>query len=300
MYKLCIIKVVCERKDIYMIKKNHVVRLVLIFTLIMGVSSLVIMLSNTLSARQTNYITVDPNTIKLIQLDGPKEGDPIAIVDTTLGEYRFVLYPEQSPNAVANFTNLAKEGYYNNTYVFHSEDGVYSAAGAPNKDGSANDNSHELVKRELHQDLWPFKGAVMVMNTTLDKTFKEKILGGGTYYNGSRFMVLNTVEFNDEFKKELKEVSESQMLADAFIEKGGVPNFSQQMTVIGQTYSGFDVVEKLASLETEDKGSYKFPVEDIMINSITISTYSEDEKQAETTAKTTVVTTVTTTETTTK
>ena len=140
----------------------------------------------------------------------------------------------------------------------------------------------------------------MAMNTTLDKTFKEKILGGGTYYNGSRFMVLNTVEFNDEFKKELKEVSESQMLADAFIEKGGVPNFSQQMTVIGQTYSGFDVVEKLASLETEDKGSYKFPVEDIMINSITISTYSEDEKQAETTAKTTVVTTVTTTETTTK
>ena len=303
MDKLCIIKVVCERKDIYMIKKNHAVRLVLIFTLIMGITSLVIMLSNTLAARQTYYITVDPKTIKLIQLDAPKEGDPIAIVDTTLGEYRFVLYPEQSPNAVENFTSLAKSGYYNNTYVFHSEDGVYSAAGAPNKDGSANDNSHELVKRELHQDLWPFKGAVMAMNTTLDKTFKEKLLGGGTYYNGSRFMVLNTVEFNDEFKKELKEVSESQQLADAFIKVGGVPNFSQQMTVIGQVYSGLDVVEKLASLETQDQGDYKFPVEDIMINSITISTYSEADEKAVTTAKTTAVTTTVTTtaaETTTK
>lgn len=284
---VCIIKVVCYGKDIYMIKKNHVVRLVLIFTLIMGVSSLVIMLSNTLAARQTAYITVDPNTIKLIQLDGPKEGDPIAIVDTTLGEYRFVLYPEQSPNAVENFMSLAREGYYNGTYVFHSEDGVYSAAGAPNKDGSARDNSHELVKRELHQDLWPFKGAVLAMNTTLDKTFKEKLLGGGTYYNGSRFMVLNTVEFNDEFIKELKEVSESQKLADAFIEKGGVPNFSQQMTVIGQTYSGLDVVEKLANLKTENKGSYKFPVEDVMINSVTISTYSDDENKEETTESTT-------------
>ncbi len=280
---VCIIKVICDGKDIYMIKKNHVVRIVLIFTLIMGVSSLVVMLGNVLSARQTAYITVDPNTIKLIQLDGPKDGDPIAIVDTTVGEYRFVLYPEQSPNAVANFVELANEGYYNNTYVFHSESGAYSAQGAPNQDGSANDNSHELVKRELHQDLWPFKGAVLAMNTTIKKSFKEKILGGGTYYNGSRFMVLNTIDFTDEFKEELKDVSESQKLADAFIEKGGVPNFSQQMTVIGQTYSGFDTIEKLASLETQDKGGYKFPVEDIMINSITISTYSEGEKQAETT-----------------
>ena len=143
----------------------------------------------------------------------------------------------------------------------------------------------------------------MAMNTTLDKTFKEKLLGGGTYYNGSRFMVLNTVEFNDEFKKELKEVSESQQLADAFIKVGGVPNFSQQMTVIGQVYSGLDVVEKLASLETQDQGDYKFPVEDIMINSVTISTYSEADEKAVTTAKTTAVTTTVTTtaaETTTK
>ena len=93
-----------------MLKKNNVVRLVLIFTLIMGVSSLVIMLSNTLMARNNNYITIDPETMKLVQLDPPKDGDPIAIVDTTLGEYRFVLYPQYSPNAVANFTELAEQG----------------------------------------------------------------------------------------------------------------------------------------------------------------------------------------------
>ena len=278
---VCIIKVICDGKDIYMIKKNHVVRIVLIFTLIMGVSSLVVMLGNVLSARQTAYITVDPNTIKLIQLDGPKDGDPIAIVDTTVGEYRFVLYPEQSPNAVANFVELANKGYYNNTYVFHSESGAYSAQGAPNQDGSANDNSHELVKRELHQDLWPFKGAVLAMNTTIKKSFKEKILGGGTYYNGSRFMVLNTVEFDDECKEELKQVSENETLADAFIKNGGIPNFSQQITVIGQTYSGMDVVEKLASLKTQDTGNYKYPVDDVMINSVTIGTYSAKETKTE-------------------
>ncbi len=269
-----------------MIKRNNVVRAILIFTLIMGVSAFVMMLTNTLSARQTNYITIDAATMKLVQLDGPKEGDPIAIVETSIGEYRFVLYPEYSPNAVANFTELAKQGYYDNTYVFHSESGAYSAAGAPNKDGTANDKSHELVERELHQNLWPFKGAVLSMNTTIDQNWKEKLFGGGTYYNGSRFMVLNTVEFNDEFKEELKEVSESEALADAFIKNGGIPNFSQQMTVIGQTYSGMDVVEKLASLETQNTGNYKYPVDDVMIRSIKIGTYSsKDEKETAAKAK---------------
>ena len=74
-----------------MFKRNHVVRLILIFTLIMGVSSLAVMIGGVMRARNNNYITIDPDTMKLIQLDPPKEGDPIAIVDTTLGEVR--LFP---------------------------------------------------------------------------------------------------------------------------------------------------------------------------------------------------------------
>ena len=263
-----------------MLKKNNVVRLILIFTLIMGISSLVMMLSNTLMARNNSYIPIDFETMKLVQLDPPKDGDPIAIVDTTLGEYRFVLYPQYSPNAVANFTELANQGYYNNTYVFHSESGVYSMAGAPNKNGDPSDNSHEHVERELSQDLWPFKGAVLAMNTTVEKSFKEKFLGGGTYYNGSRFITVNTIDFTDEIKQEIIDVTESQDLANAFFEKGGVPNFVQ-ITVIGQTYKGFDVVEKLANLEANEVGVYKVPVEDVMINSVTISTYSAEDEKAE-------------------
>lgn len=264
-----------------MVKGNKVVRMILIFTLIMGVSSLVVMLAGTMKERNNSYITIIPEEMELVQLEAPKEGAPIAIVDTTVGEFRFVLYPEYSPNAVKNFTELAEQGYYDNTYVFHSESGVYSAAGAPNRDGSAKDNSHELVERELHQNLWPFRGSILAMNTTIKQSFKEKILGGGTYFNGSRFMPVNTVTFDETFKNELKASSESQALADAFIELGGVPNFSQQMTVIGQTYYGLDVVEKLASLETRNVGNYKFPAEEVMINSVKINTYSAEDTPSE-------------------
>ena len=264
-----------------MVKKNNVVRMVLIFTLIMGVTTLFVTLSGVMKANNSSYITIDPDTMELVQLNGPKDGDPIAIVDTTLGEFRFVLYPEYSPNAVANFTDLAEKGGYDDTYVFHSDSGVFSAAGAPNKDGSANDTTHEHVKRELHQNLWPFKGAILAMNTDLDRNFKEKLLGGGTYLNGSRLFLVNTIEFTEDIIKEMKEASEDEKLAEAFIEKGGVPNFSQQMTVIGQTYSGLDVIEKLASLETEDKNGFKSPVEDIKIKSVKLSTYSADEKPSD-------------------
>lgn len=72
------------------------------------------------------------------------------------------------------------------------------------------------------------------------------------------------------------DASQNKMLGEAFAENGGIPNFSQQMTVIGQTYEGLDVVEKLASLETENSGIYKIPKEDIMINSVKIDEYKTE------------------------
>ncbi|MDE5935951.1 MAG: peptidylprolyl isomerase, partial [Ruminococcus sp.] len=187
--------------------------------------------------------------------------------------------PEYSPNAVKNFIELAESGYYNNTYVFNSESGAYSAAGSKLKNGEmpeGYDKSRELVERELHQDLWTFRGAVCSMNTTVDRSLKEKILGGGTYFNGSRFIIINSYGMeSDEEKQMLLDNSENKELGQAFIDNGGIPNFSQQMTVIGQVYEGLDVVDALANLETENSGHYKIPKDDIMIESIEISEYSD-------------------------
>lgn len=260
-------------------KKNGLLKLVLVLTLIMGLLTVFFLFTSVKQAENNVYITIDPDTVEFIQLEPPKAGDTIAIVDTTLGEFRFVLYPEQSPNAVRNFIELAQSGYYDNTYVFSSESGAYSAMGSKLKNGEmpeGYDKSRELVERELNQNLWTFKGAVCALNTTVDRSFKEKILGGGTYFNGSRFAVLNTIEFDDETKKAILESSENEKLNQAFIDNGGIPNFAQQMTVIGQTYEGMEVVEALSNLETESSGIYNIPKEDIMINSVVISEYTSE------------------------
>ena len=255
-------------------------KFVIIMSLIMGGLTVILLVLQNVRQNSNRTIEVDPNTMKLVQLETPNEGDPIAIVDTTVGEFKFVLYPQYSPNAVKNFTELAESGYYDNTYVFNSESGVYSAMGCPQKNGEmpqGYDQSRELVERELNQNLWPFKGAVISLNTTVDRSGLEWLTGGGTYFNGSRFAVLNTIEFDDEMKNEMLENSVSRELAEAFIDLGGIPNFSQQMTVIGQTYEGTEVIEKLSQLETEENGIYKIPKEDIMINSVRISKYTEND-----------------------
>lgn len=233
----------------------------------------------------TNYfsdkarIDLDMDTIEFVQFDSPKEGDTIATIKTTLGDIKAVLYPQYSPNAVQNFIELAESGYYDNTYVFHSEKGIYAAMGCPRKDGTLPDDydeSRELVEMELNQNLWPFRGAICSMTTTVKRSFWDFLKGNATYYCGSRFSILNSIEMTDEVKETLYAYSSDNKIPDAFVEHGGIPNFSQQVTIIGQTYEGFDVIDKLTDLKVQPSSddTSKIPFDDIMIISVEIGKYS--------------------------
>lgn len=260
-------------------KNRNFTKTLILMILVAGLLTLGMMILQDVRKSNDTYVTIDVDNMELVQLEKIKDGDPIAIIETTLGEIRFVLYPEYSPNAVKNFTELADSGYYDGTYFYHSDSGVYSSAGSKQKDGSyVSGNASERIERELNQNLWSFKGAVCCATTDFDRNFKEMLIGGGTYYCGSRLNFLNTIEFTDELKQQMKDSNTSAELTDAFIENGGIPNFAQQMTVIGQVYEGMDVVEKLASLESEDNGNYKIPKDDIMIISAKTGVYSSGQK----------------------
>ena len=261
-------------------KKYRSLFLFTIITSVILLGATVVLLYFSAKRQQNDrYITIDPDTIRLVQLETPKEGDPIAVVETTLGEVRFVLYPDRSPNAVGNFTELAESGWYDDTYVFDSREGIYASAGCKRKNGDISgeaDSSRERTERELSQDLWTFRGAVCMVNTAKDSSFKNKLMGGGTFYNGSCFMFIDEVELDDEAKKELLDASDNKALGQAFLDLGGVPNLSQQVTVIGQVYEGLDVIDKLTSLETENNGKYMIPKDDIRVLSVKIDTYSAE------------------------
>ena len=253
-----------------------------IFLMVAAVISFIAFYFSVMISNQ-GYTYIDPDTLVLAQTQEIPEGAPTAIITTTKGEIRCVLYPEYAPQTVAQFERLAGEGYYDNTYVFEAKNDVYFAAGAKNVLGDLPDaatEEQERIPRELHQDLWPFKGALCAMTTATDTSFTKRLFKTEEKYTGSRFMLLGSVDFTDEeFLQEFQSASASEVLADTFLSWGGVPNFSQQVTVFGQTYAGLDVVDAIcaAPLQAEHTGGYTPPMEDILILSVTISTYGEED-----------------------
>lgn len=225
---------------------------------------------------------IDMDTLELVQKNKPQNGDMIATIKTTEGDIKCVLYPEYAPKAVEHFKDLAENGYYDNTYIFQSEPGAYFSAGSPLKNGDLDANKPEGTEeweQEIHQNLWSFKGALCSLSTGEEGGFWKKLKGDSKILNGSRFAVINSVDFTEELKKQLLESDENTTIAEAYIELGGLPALAQKVTVFGQTYEGFDVIDKLTSLETiTTEDGLKNPVEDVMIETIEIGQYSESKQ----------------------
>ena len=73
--------------------------------------------------------TVDLSKVDLVQLEEPEPEDPVAVIRTSMGDISVRLFPEEAPNAVKNFEELANAVCYDDTFVFQLEPMVYFAAG---------------------------------------------------------------------------------------------------------------------------------------------------------------------------
>ncbi len=222
----------------------------------------------------------DFSSINLVQLEQPKPGDTIAIIDTDYGEFRAVLYDEYCPNTVGKFIERAKAGEYNNKPVYYVVTDAYMMSGGfENDKGSytGRQNDSEALEHEYNVNLWPFKGALVAYSE----------LPG---YSDARYIVCNvdktiTQEQINELKQSLYdnknytdvEKSNISNLFDKFIEVGGVFAMGGYVTVFGQTYEGLDVVEKITSLKSDEKTCR--PDETVMVKTVTISTYEEKQEQ---------------------
>ncbi len=81
--------------------------------------------------------------------------------------------------------------------------------------------------------------------------FSVKIYRHATRCNGEKQM-------NTKFTKEQR---------DTYVEIGGAPHLDAQYTVFGEIIEGYDVIDKIAGVETNDKDR---PVEDVKIIKITV------------------------------
>ena len=166
------------------------------------------------------------------QYADPKDGEEIAVIHTNYGDISFRFLPEVAPMAVENFKALAKAGRYDDTLFHRVIDGFMIQGGDyTNYDGTGGESAFgESFGYEVFEQVHNSEGAVAMAHSSLPDS------------NGSQFYI-NQVDNN---------------------------YLDGSYTVFGQVYDGMDVVESIASVDTDYSDK---PLSDVIVESVEITEY---------------------------
>lgn len=239
------------------------------------------------SCNRQNFPSFKYDNVNLVQLEKPKAGQDIAIVETSEGTFKMVLYKDQAPKTVEHFIKLANDGYYDGTYIYRVDSPTFFYGGTKNKNGiftkkddpnfsqSISDIEMTKLPVETTPDLWPIKGSIMAMGPEYGYDKDSKKYNSGTFILG-----INETNKYDDVKKKLedekKKEGNNSKIIQAFIDKGGAPNVDHinHYTIFAQVYDGWDSYEKIFKVET-DSNNQNAPKKDIIIKSVKIDKYAE-------------------------
>jgi peptidyl-prolyl cis-trans isomerase A (cyclophilin A) len=207
--------------------------------------------------------------MQLVQLDALagelRDGQPIAVVTTTHGVIRVVLFPEYAPNTAANFIARAEEGFYDDSVVLAIQDGVFFQAGV-NSEGDAHSR---VIPNEYHVNLWPFRGAIASY-------------GSEQGSSDSRFIIIDEQLLSErewERLREMKIDGENTLpeeLLDAFAEHGVAVTLSGIFTIFGQTIEGIEVVQSIVGVDVDRLSR---PRQEIRIISVEIEYFTSGNEE---------------------
>ena len=181
-------------------------------------------------------------------------------VKTSAGDITIKLFPEEAPLAVENFLTHAKEGYYDGIIFHRVINGFMIQGGDPEGNGTGGqsiwagkDDSIDAgngFKNEISAFLYNIRGALAMANAGADT-------------NGSQFFINQNPA---DASGQLSSGKTPGKIIEAY-KNGGNPSLDGGYTVFGQVIEGMDVVDKIASSETDSNDK---PTSDITINSIEI------------------------------
>ena len=193
------------------------------------------------------------------QIRNPQQGDTVAVMKTTMGEIKILLFPDAAPKAVENFTTHAKNGYYNGI-IFHRVIPDFMAqAGDPTGTGRGGESIWgSSFADEFSVDYHNIRGALSMANA-----------GPGT--NGSQFFIVQAKEVDDGLISQMEQLSDRGFPTECvedYKALGGTPWLDFKHTVFGQVIEGMSVVDDIVSVKT---GAGDKPLEDIVILDIEVS-----------------------------
>jgi cyclophilin family peptidyl-prolyl cis-trans isomerase len=154
-----------------------------------------------------------------------------------MGTIKVELYEDKVPNTVDNFIKLANDGFYEGLVFHRVIDDFMIQGGGFYPDGNQKSSPYGPIDLEIHPDVKHVDGAIAMARTSdPDSATSQFFIDDGAQPN---------------------------------LEPGGVSE--EGYAAFGVTIDGIDVVRDIASVSTTTKnGMNDWPVEDVIINSITI------------------------------
>jgi len=159
-------------------------------------------------------------------------GNPIAVFDTIMGDFRIELFEDKTPITAANFIRLANDGFYDGMTFYRISEDFMIQAGRYFPDGSENQSPYGTIEFETHEDVKHVDGAISMAST-------------GAQVGGS---------------------------GEFFICDGEQSFLDGNYAPFGVVIEGIEVVREIAAQPHDNSNSAGggVPLDDIIINSITI------------------------------
>ncbi len=189
-----------------------------------------------------------------------QQGDTVAVMKTTMGEIKILLFPEAAPKAVENFTTHAKNGYYNGI-IFHRVIPEFMIQGGdPTGTGRGGESIWgRSFEDEFSVDYHNIRGALSMANA-------------GPSTNGSQFFIVQAKEVDAGLLSQMEQLADRGFPTECvedYKALGGTPWLDFKHTVFGQVVDGMDVVDAIATVKT---GFGDKPLEDVVILGIDVET----------------------------
>jgi len=180
--------------------------------------------------------------------------EALVVMNTTMGPIKIKLFKEKAPKTVENFLTHAENGYYDGIIFHRVIKDFMIQGGDPTGTGMGGESIYgNSFEDEFTMDLFNLRGALSMANA-------------GPNTNGSQFFIVQASN-PPATAAQLTQGGWPEEIAKAYEANGGTPHLDQKHTVFGQVIEGMDIVDKIASAETDRSDK---PVEEISIESIEI------------------------------
>ena len=222
--------------------------------------------SNTskVNSESSKYDNADYAASAERQMSMPEEGETIAILHIkNFGDVKVKFFEDIAPKAVENFVTHAKNGYYNGLTFHRVVDEFMIQGGDPEGNGTGGESIWgKGFGTELDTRLVPYRGSLCMAMSMLPNSI------------GSQFFITQS-HYSSQMESYFKEFP--TQLIEQYRKYGGYLSLFMEYTVFGQVYEGIEVVDKIAQVETtmSDSGEKSKPVEDVIIESIEVTTYKK-------------------------